>query len=166
MSKRSADALHRHLRRLADYDEPLVSYYVDVFARRINKAIDCIPEQTLAAFKAYPWPGNIRELQNLIERAVILSTDAVLLNPLLVTSAQVAVTRSPRYTTLRDSEHALILQTLASVGRVVGGNTGAAARLGLKRTTLLNRMKKLGISRPNKVLNAESNLMTPCSTPT
>lgn len=134
------------LRERCDDIEPLAMHYVDVFARRMGKTIEHIPEETLAAFKSYPWPGNIRELQNLIERAVILSNDGVLPNPLLMTASE-AASGVPGYTTLRESEHSLILQTLEAVGWVIGGPNGAAARLGVKRTTLIAKMKKLGISR-------------------
>lgn len=133
------------LRDRTDDIEPLVMHYVDVFARRMGKTIDRIPDETLAAFRCYPWPGNIRELQNLIERAVILSNDGVLPNPLLMTVS--AASGVPGYTTLRESEHSLILQTLEAVGWVIGGPHGAAARLGVKRTTLIAKMEKLGISR-------------------
>jgi transcriptional regulator with GAF, ATPase, and Fis domain len=132
--------------------EPLVMHFVDLFARRMGKAIEHVPAETLAAFKSYSWPGNIRELQNLIERAVILSSDGVLPNPLPRCASEEASV-VPGYTTLRDSEHSLILQTLDAVGWVIGGPTGAAAKLGLKRTTLIARMKKLGISRPVRGLN-------------
>ena len=132
--------------------EPLVMHYVEVFSRRMNKVIEHIPEQTMAAFKSYPWPGNVRQLQNLIERAVILAKDGILPNPLVVT-ADDSTSGLPGYTTLRDSEHSLILQTLEAVGWVIGGAGGAAARLGLKRTTLIAKMKKLGISRPTRQLD-------------
>ncbi|HET8925345.1 MAG TPA: sigma 54-interacting transcriptional regulator [Candidatus Acidoferrum sp.] len=135
------------LRERRDDIEPLVMHFAEVFAHRMGKTIEHIPEQTLVAFKSYPWPGNIRELQNLIERAVILSNDGVLPNP-LPSKASEQTSAVPGYTTLRDSEHSLILETLEAVGWVIGGATGAAARLGLKRTTLIAKMKKLGISRP------------------
>jgi formate hydrogenlyase transcriptional activator len=133
----------------------LVAHFVEVFSRRMDKQIDEIPVETMAALQAYGWPGNIRELQNLIERAVILANDGVLPNPLpastprLVFASPVSTTdNSPTApTTLRDSERALILQALEAVGWVIGGTKGAAARLGLKRTTLIHRMKKLGIVR-------------------
>lgn len=140
------------LRERGDDIEPLVMHYVDVFARRMGKTIEHIPDQTLAAFKAYPWPGNIRELQNLIERAVILSNDGVLPNPLLLTETA-AASGVPGYTTLRESEHSLIMHTLEAVGWVIGGPNGAAARLGVKRTTLIAKMKKLGISRAARRIN-------------
>jgi len=126
---------------------PLVKHYVDVFTRRMGKQIEHIPEETLGAFKAYPWPGNIRELQNVIERAVILSNDGLLPNPLLPSPTD-SVIAYPGQITLRDSERALILQTLEAAGWVVAGPRGAAAKLGLKRTTLMGKMQKHGIFRP------------------
>ena len=123
----------------------LVTHFVEVCCRRMGKTIDYVPPETLAAFRSYSWPGNIRELQNLVERAVILSNEGVLPNPL---PTEVSVSNVPAPTTLQGSEHALILHTLESVGWVIGGPKGAAAQLGVKRTTLLWKMKKLGISRP------------------
>jgi transcriptional regulator with GAF, ATPase, and Fis domain len=135
------------LRERREDIEPLIMHFVDLFARRMNKTIEHIPRETLAAFQAYSWPGNIRELQNLIERAVILSRDGVLPSPLPPEAGQQA-NAVPGHTTLRDSEQSLILQTLEEVGWVIGGPRGAAERLGLKRTTLIAKMQKLGISRP------------------
>ena len=108
------------------------------------------------ALSSYDWPGNIRELQNLIERAVILSNCGVLPNPLPVAGAQ-TVTISPAPTTFRDCERAAILQTLEATSWVIGGLNGAAAKLGLKRTTLICKMQKLGIYRP--VLQSSPNLI-------
>ena len=125
----------------------LVTHFVEIFSRRMGKQIEHIPPETMSALSSYQWPGNIRELQNLIERAVILSNDGVLPNP-LPTAGTRDVIISPAATTLRDSERTLILHTLAAVGWVLGGPAGAAAKLGLKRTTLIHKMKKLGISRP------------------
>ena len=127
---------------------PLVMHYVEFFARRMGKRIEQISPETLTAFKSHHWPGNVRELQNLIERAVILSTDEVLPNPLPPAGSNGTVTDFPAHTTLRESERSLILQTLEAVGWVIGGADGAAAKLGLKRTTLIAKMRKLGISRP------------------
>jgi formate hydrogenlyase transcriptional activator len=125
----------------------LVSHFVEILGRRVGRPIDQIPTETMLALRSYDWPGNIRELQNLIERAVILSEDGVLPNPLLVAgTAHIGVCPPP--TTLIDSERALILRTLEIVGWVIGGRDGAAARLGLKRTTLIYKMQRLGISRP------------------
>jgi transcriptional regulator with GAF, ATPase, and Fis domain len=126
----------------------LVTHFVDMFSRRIGKRIEHISPDTLSALTSYPWPGNIRELQNLIERAVILSNGGVLPNP-LPTAVTQEVIACPAATTLRDSERTLILRTLEAVGWVIGGTKGAAATLGLNRSTLINKMKKLGISRPS-----------------
>jgi formate hydrogenlyase transcriptional activator len=95
---------------------------------------------------SYAWPGNIRELQNLIERAVVLSNDGVLPNPLPAT-ATLPATTFPAETTLKDCERILIRRTLESVGWVLGGPKGAAMKLGLPRTTLIHKMERLGISR-------------------
>jgi transcriptional regulator with GAF, ATPase, and Fis domain len=125
----------------------LVAHFVSIYGPRMSRQIEHIPPTTMSALTSYQWPGNIRELQNLIERAVILSNDGVLPNPLL-TPGSGDVTTSPTGTTLRDSERILILRTLEAVGWVIGGPKGAAAKLGLKRTTLIHKMQKLGISRP------------------
>jgi transcriptional regulator with GAF, ATPase, and Fis domain len=125
----------------------LVTHFVEMFSRRMGKEIEHIPEDTLAALSSYQWPGNIRELQNLIERAVILANDGVLPNTLPSVTAQDVITPAAP-TTLRDSERTLILRTLEAVRWVIGGPKGAAAKLGLKRTTLIHKMKKLGIARP------------------
>lgn len=135
------------LRERRDDIRQLVLHFVEVFARRIGKQIEQIPQATMNAFTAYDWPGNVRELQNLVERAVIRSDDGLFPNPLPTpqgnTKPSVA---SPG--TLRDHEAALILQTLLAAGGMIGGPQGAAARLGLKRTTLVSKMKRLGIYRP------------------
>jgi len=128
---------------------PLVTHFVEKFSRKMGKRIDHLPPETIASLSAYDWPGNIRELQNLIERAVILANDGVLPNPLPPAGGE-SVIAGPTAATLRDSERALILKTLDAVGWVVGGSNGAAARLGLHRTTLINKMKRLGISRPER----------------
>jgi transcriptional regulator with GAF, ATPase, and Fis domain len=125
-----------------------VAHFVEIFGRRMGKEIEHIPTETMSALSSYEWPGNIRELQNLIERAVILSNDGVLPNPLPAARTQ-HVMATPAATTLRDSERTLILDTLETVGWVIGGPKGAAAKLGLKRTTLIHKMYKLGISRPS-----------------
>jgi formate hydrogenlyase transcriptional activator len=135
------------LRERRDDIPALVTHFVEMFGRRMGKQIEHIPAETMSALSSYPWPGNIRELQNLIERAVILSNDGVLPNPLPPEAFRDAIT-FPAATTLRDSERALILNTLEAVGWVVGGAKGAAAKLGLKRTTLICKMQKLGIFRP------------------
>jgi formate hydrogenlyase transcriptional activator len=124
----------------------LVEHFVGFFGRRMGRQIEYIPPETMSALSSYEWPGNIRELQNIIQRALILSTDGVLPNPLPTRGAE-GVFSPP--TALKDSERKLILQTLQAAGWVIGGEKGAAARLGLKRTTLIGRMSKMGISRPS-----------------
>jgi transcriptional regulator with GAF, ATPase, and Fis domain len=126
---------------------PLVTHFVDFYGRQIGKPIEHVTEETMAALISYPWPGNVRELQNLIERAVILSRDGVLANP-LPSNRQEAVTVISNSTTLKEVDRALILQALEGARWMIGGPEGAAAKLGLKRTTLLYKMKKLGIVRP------------------
>ena len=132
----------------------LVSHFVEVFSRRMGKEITNIPTEALDAFTSYAWPGNVRELQNLIERAVIRSDNGVLANPLLSPDRNVVGTNAIKVNlvgpevTFEDSQRSLILQALHASGWIVGGPRGAAARLRLKRTTLISKMKKLGISRP------------------
>jgi formate hydrogenlyase transcriptional activator len=126
---------------------PLAEHYVEVFSRRMGKDITGIPDELLNAFKSYSWPGNIRELQNLIERAVVLANDGVLPNPLRLTGAASLLGSAARET-FRESDRIRILRTLENTGWRVGGSDGAAARLGLNRTTLISRMKKHGIFRP------------------
>ena len=132
----------------------LVSHFVKIFSHRMKKQVHSIPQETMAAFQWYSWPGNIRELQNLVERAVILSPDGVLRNPLHKKKTELMIS-SPHRTrtfqpsmTLDDTNRTLIVGTLEQLGWVVGGPNGAATKLGLKRTTLLARMRRLGISRP------------------
>jgi len=126
----------------------LVTHFVELFGRRMGKQIKHIPPEIMSALSSHPWPGNIRELQNLIERAVILSNFGVLPNPLPTVASQ-SVIIPPTVTTLRESERTLILHTLQGAGWVIGGPKGAATKLGLKRTTLICKMQKLGIFRPS-----------------
>jgi transcriptional regulator with GAF, ATPase, and Fis domain len=129
----------------------LVTHFVEILGRRMGREIEHIPPETMSALSSYQWPGNIRELQNLIERAVILSNNGVLPNSLPAMGTQavaVASAATTPATTLKDSERILIQRTLESVGWVIGGPKGAATKLGLKRTTLIHKMQKLGISRP------------------
>jgi DNA-binding NtrC family response regulator len=124
----------------------LVRHYVEKYAQRMNKRIETIPEEAMAALCRYSWPGNIRELQNLVERAVIMTAGSVLQVQIneLQPSGPIASTVGG---TLEDVERDRILQALRETGAVIGGQQGAAARLGLKRTTLLSKMQRLGISR-------------------
>jgi formate hydrogenlyase transcriptional activator len=132
----------------------LVTHFVKLFSRRMGKQVDSIPPETMAAFQWHSWPGNIRELQNLVERAVILSRDGVLPNPLKKKQTELMIPSLHRTRTLHssitleDSDRALIVETLEQAGWIVGGPRGAAANLGLKRTTLLAKMRRLAISRP------------------
>jgi transcriptional regulator with GAF, ATPase, and Fis domain len=136
----------------------LVTHFVEILGRRLGRQIKHIPPETMSALSSCPWPGNIRELQNLIERAVILSNSGVLPDLLPAAGTQ-TVTVSPAATTLKDSERAVILQTLEVTAWVIGGPNGAAAKLGLKRTTLICKMQKLGIYRP--VLHGSSDPREP-----
>ena len=123
----------------------LVRHFVRQFSERMNKEIDVIPEQAMETLQRHSWPGNIRELQNFIERAVILSPGRVLCAPLGDLHVPVHAAMRPAGQTLADAERAHILEVLREVDWVVGGRRGAAVRLGLPRTTLLHRMHKLGI---------------------
>jgi transcriptional regulator with GAF, ATPase, and Fis domain len=131
----------------------LVAHFVKIYARGMGKRICHIPKETLEAFTSYSWPGNVRELQNFVERAVIRSDDGVLPNPFpTVFSNPQPASNNNRATFLRgkfvESQRALILEALQIANWVIGGPFGAAARLGLKRTTLIAKMKKFGILRP------------------
>ncbi len=142
----------------------LVRHFVQQFSRRLGKAIDAIPAETMTALTRYPWPGNIRELQNVIERAVILTNGAVLsvhiddlrapsppAAPLSTPNGHAASTqisaasRQDLRSALEESERQQIKAALEKSNWVVAGPAGAAARLGLKRSTLQSRMQKLGI---------------------
>jgi formate hydrogenlyase transcriptional activator len=141
------------LRERSEDIPELVWHFVGMFARRFGKRIESIPPEAMATLERYSWPGNVRELEHLVERAVILTGGSELRIPLAdltLASAPpepVVVASHARQPTLRESERELICRTLNECAWVVGGPNGAAARLGLKRTTLLSRMKKLGISR-------------------
>src|SRR5580658_10109252 len=121
----------------------LVSHFVEVYGRRMGKQIDYIPPATISALSSYQWPGNIRELQNFIERSVILS-DGTVLSPPLAELKRSPVAEPLGAVTLKDAERDHILKTLMQTRWVVAGPHGAAARLGMKRSTLYLRMQKLG----------------------
>jgi formate hydrogenlyase transcriptional activator len=124
----------------------LVRHFAQQHAQRLHKPVHTIPAEALEALTRYPWPGNVRELQNVIERAVILARDGVL-RPVLPTWQQ-PLQRSPAGgSTLADVQRDYIVRVLRDASGVIGGQHGAAARLGLKRTTLLSRMERLGIAR-------------------
>jgi formate hydrogenlyase transcriptional activator len=129
----------------------LVEHFVETYARRMDKQIEHIPAETMSTLVSYQWPGNIRELQNFIERSVILSSGNVLCPPLASLQAA-AATESLEAITLEEAERNHIRKILEQTRWVVAGPNGAAARLGIKRSTLYFRMQKLGISRANKDL--------------
>ncbi len=129
---------------------PLVEHYTSIYAKRMRKEIRTIPKHAMEVFVSYPWPGNVRELQHFIERSVILSSGGVLQAPLKELEqidTRLANRRPERHRTLAEIERESILQALRDSNWVVGGPKGAAAKLGLKRTTLASRMESLGISR-------------------
>ncbi|MGB4784062.1 MAG: sigma 54-interacting transcriptional regulator [Candidatus Acidiferrum sp.] len=127
----------------------LVEHFVEIYARRMGKQIELIPPETMSALASYQWPGNIRELQNFIERSVILTSGSVL-HPPLASLKSAPEAESLGAITLEDAERDHIRKTLDETRWVVAGPNGAAARLGIKRSTLYFRMQKLGISRSNK----------------
>jgi formate hydrogenlyase transcriptional activator len=124
----------------------LARHFIQRFARRMGRRIETIPAAVMDALVAYPWPGNVREMQNIIERAVILSPGRSL--RVHLADLQPAGTPAQAPVTLADAEREHILGVLRETGWVVGGPKGAGARLGMKRSTLQKKMIKLGISRP------------------
>ena len=127
----------------------LVEHFVEILSRRMGKQIEEIPPQVMSMFASHSWPGNIRELQNFIERSVILSSGTVL-SPPLEELKRAPEPESSQAVTLEDVERDHIRKTLDQTHWVVAGPNGAAARLGIKRSTLYFRMQKLGISRVNR----------------
>jgi formate hydrogenlyase transcriptional activator len=142
------------LRERRDDIALLTEYFVGKFAGQQGKVVATIPRDVMAALEHYDWPGNIRELQNVIERGVIITTGSVLSRQTteLLTLGEAAPVRypataePPSIRTMADAERAHITATLRATNWVVGGSNGAAAQLGLPRTTLLSRMHRLGIS--------------------
>src|SRR3984957_8061942 len=123
---------------------PLTEFFVAKFAASLNKPIDLIPDEVIAVLQAHDWPGNIRELQNLIERAVLFSPGAVLRLPLDFNQTVKQPSESASRT-LADADREHILETLNQTNWMIGGQDGAASRLGVPRTTLIYKMRKLGI---------------------
>jgi formate hydrogenlyase transcriptional activator len=130
----------------------LARYFVAKYAERMNRAVDHIPSETMQAMVAYDWPGNVRQFQNFIEHGVIISAGsdfrpslAQLRSPAARLPERSAGSPSPDGRTLDDATRDYILETLKQVNWVIGGRAGAAARLGLARTTLLSKMRRLGI---------------------
>jgi formate hydrogenlyase transcriptional activator len=140
---------------------PLTEFFVAKFAASLNKIIDSIPDDVLEVLKAHHWPGNIRELQNCIERAVLFSPGSVLRLPLDLTHTVTQTAKQNSESVPRTLAHANrqhILETLEQANWLIGGQDGAANRLGLPRTTLIYRMRKLGIDvrrRPIRQLTDE-----------
>jgi formate hydrogenlyase transcriptional activator len=124
----------------------LVRYFTQRFAKRLRRPIESISRESMEMLCRWPWPGNVRELQNVIERAVILSQGTVMTVPRSEFESPSAPTSSP--VTLEDAERDHIRRALDQTGWVIGGDHGAAARLGLKRTSLVSTMRRLGIVRP------------------
>jgi formate hydrogenlyase transcriptional activator len=129
----------------------LVRHYVEKYAKRMNRRIETIPSNAMEVFVNYSWPGNVRELQNFIERAVILSPGSTLRPPLdeLLDDLKGAIVPNPpaKLTTLEEVEREHVLRAIRESNWIIGGPNGAAARLGMKRTTLTYRIRKLNISR-------------------
>jgi formate hydrogenlyase transcriptional activator len=143
-----------HVPALRDRSEdipPLVQYFVAKFARELGRHIATIPAITMQALQRWDWPGNIRELENVIERAVIVSSGPVLQVPSGALQPAGRAVQAPAEPIGRflDGEREIILRALREAKGVIAGETGAAARLGLKRTTLQSKMRKLGITRPS-----------------
>jgi formate hydrogenlyase transcriptional activator len=128
----------------------LVRYFANKYARRMGKKIESIPHETMNALSQYSWPGNIRELQNLMERAALLSTGSSLRVPLAEILSDAAHGAANGGNALMQAEREQIVRALRESDWVVGGPRGAAARLGLKRTSLAYKMRRLGISRPTR----------------
>jgi formate hydrogenlyase transcriptional activator len=129
----------------------LVNFFAHKYAQQMKRRIQSVPKETMAALTSYHWPGNVRELQNLVERGVILSRGSSLEIPLGELKNSSKSNHGNGSMTLEGVERDHILRVLGESGWVIGGPTGAAARLGLNRTTLNNRMRKLGITRPRPV---------------
>ncbi len=140
------------LRQRADDVPRLVQHFTAVYAQRMNKRIDAIPPETMDALVRYPWPGNVRELQNFIERAVILSPQSILRAPISeLEPFPIPREKNLPINGLAEVERDHILRALEASNWVIGGRSGAAARLGMKRTSLVYRMKKLRIRRPGEM---------------
>jgi formate hydrogenlyase transcriptional activator len=135
------------LRERAEDIPALVRHFAQKFALRMKKRIETIPAEAMKALQAYPWPGNVRELENFIERAVILSSGSDLRVPLSELKA-LSPPSNGSLKTLEDAEREHILKALREAKWTIGGSAGAAAKLGMKRTTLQSKMQKLGILRP------------------
>jgi hydrogenase-4 transcriptional activator len=134
------------LRERKDDIPPLVRHFVQRYSRQMGKSIDEVPDRVMEILASHHWPGNIRELQNFVERSVIMTRGSVLSPRISELKLLMQETASVPTQRLSDAERAHILGILKETNWVVGGHDGAAARLGLPRTTLISRMQKLGIS--------------------
>jgi formate hydrogenlyase transcriptional activator len=123
----------------------LVRHYVDKYSRRMNRRIETISSQAMEVFVSYPWPGNVRELQNFIERAVILSPGTTLRPPVAELKQAMMQSPSSKLSTLEEAEREHVLRAIRESNWIIGGPNGAATRLGMKRTTLAYRIRKLKI---------------------
>ena len=143
----------------------LVHHFAMKYAARMRKRITTVSEEFIAALTQQSWPGNVRELQNVIERSVILSDGGVLSGslpePAHRTPEGSITSKAFRSVTLEQAERSLILRTLEQTGGMIGGRNGAAVRLGLPRTTLISRMKRLGISLASVLISEDSGLQIP-----
>ena len=144
------------LRERAEDIPLLVRHFVRKFSVTLKRQIDTIPASTMTALQQWHWPGNIRELANVIERAVIVSTGRVLqvqlpdpIPPAEASAPARPPAAPPARPTFADAERETILRALREANGIIAGETGAAARLGMKRTTLQSKMRKLGIRRPS-----------------
>jgi formate hydrogenlyase transcriptional activator len=129
---------------------PLVRHFVERYAQRMDKRIEIIPKETMNALVRWRWPGNVRELENFIARSVILTSGATLTAPLKDLEQESEESQSD---TIESVQREHIVRTLRETGGVIAGPQGAAARLGMKRTTLQSLMQRLGISREENGTN-------------
>jgi formate hydrogenlyase transcriptional activator len=150
------------LRDRRDDIVPLVWHFIELFSRRLGKQITCVPHESLLSLVQYDWPGNIRELQNVVERAIILSQGGIFPDLRSQVCCE-AIADPPPYRGRGYCDRDLIVKTLRETNWVVGGERGAAVRLGIKRTTLIARMKKFGIECERRSRRAGSDLWTDCA---
>jgi len=149
------------LRERADDIPLLVHHFVGHHAKRLGRRIDSIPADVMETLVHHPWPGNVRELQHVIQRAVILSHGGSLQLPPLEAPVKTARTPVPQGATLADAAREHIVEVLRETNGIVAGPRGAAARLGLKRTTLLSKMEKLGITPADVVATLRAPFVQP-----
>jgi formate hydrogenlyase transcriptional activator len=139
------------LRERSEDVEPLIMHFVEKYAKRLNKEIEEVPEEVLEVLRGYDWPGNIRELQNFLERAVLLTSGPVLQTSVADLKAFTTRKLPSSGPTLANVERSYMMQALRSSGWRIGGRRGAAAKVGLPRTTFIARMRRYGIVREGSV---------------